>query len=220
MAFVLKDVTVFEVGQAAGSHVRITDKAMAMNHCRLFRKDEEFTVYALSDSRPTLVNGKEEKKVVLKNGDRLRVGETELLFEMVAPEDVAKPSAPAKPSKAKKQPESREPAVPAEPTERVERAQAAEATLVVVDGKNRGTTYRLTEEQQFKIGRASTSDIRLSDVKVSRDHCLIEQVGGHFIVVDLESANGTIVNGERVRKTVLKNNDFLRLGFTVLRFQT
>ncbi len=77
----------------------------------------------------------------------------------------------------------------------------------------------MSDQQQFKIGRASTSDIRLSDVKVSRDHCLIEQVGGHFIVIDLESANGTIVNGERVRKTVLKNNDFLRLGFTVLRFQ-
>ncbi len=102
MAFVLKDVTVFEVGRAAGSHVKITDKAMAMNHCRLFRKDEEFTVYALSDSRPTSVNGGEVKKVVLHSGDRIRVGDTELLFELVAPDEAAKPAV-RKPATAPRQ---------------------------------------------------------------------------------------------------------------------
>jgi pSer/pThr/pTyr-binding forkhead associated (FHA) protein len=223
-AFVLKDVTVFEVGRAAGSHVKITDPKVAMNHCRLFRKDEEFTVYALSDSRPTLRNDEQVKKVVLQSGDRLRVGDTELLFELLTPEEAAKPLdpsvQPASRQKAKPAPTQAEPApAEAEPTERVE-AQAPTARLVVLDGKNRGTTYQLNSTDRVKIGRASSSDIRLSDVKVSRDHCIVEQMGGHFVVIDLESANGTIVNGERVRKTVLKNNDFLRLGFTVLKFQT
>ena len=61
--------------------------------------------------------------------------------------------------------------------------------------------------------------MRLPDAKVSREHCLIEQLEGQYIIIDLQSANGTIVNGERVRKTVLQNSDFLRLGFTLLKFE-
>jgi len=63
-----------------------------------------------------------------------------------------------------------------------------------------------------------TSDLKLLDGKISRDHCVIEVVRDHHIIIDLESANGTIVNGERIRKSVLKEGDFIRLGFTMLKY--
>ena len=43
-------------------------------------------------------------------------------------------------------------------------------------------------------------------------------VRDHHIIVDLESANGTVVNGDRVKKTVLKEGDFIRLGYTMLKY--
>ena len=207
--FVLKGLTVFEVGRAPGAHVKLTDGSVAMNHCRLYRKEEEYTLYALSDQRPSLVNGKKAKKTPLSSGDRITLGSVEFLFELVTEEQAEeslRQDAESPPATA----ENSEP--PA--------AAPAGACLVVLDGENRGMTFSLTGKSQVKIGRSSSNDIRLPDVKVSRDHCLIEQLEGHYIIVDLESANGTIVNGERVRKTVLQSNDFLRLGFTVLKFQS
>ena len=201
-------LSVFEVGKAPGSHIKLSGDDVAMNHCRILRRGEEYWLYALCERCPTTVNGAAVRKVALSSGDRIGVGATELVFELLAPEDASAP--PPAPSMA--------------PAEKAEKARGAEppraARLVVLDGEARGTVYSLTGKEQFKVGRSSTSDIRLPDAKVSRDHCTIEQVEGHYIVVDLESANGTVVNGERIRKTVLQNNDFVRLGFTLLKFES
>jgi pSer/pThr/pTyr-binding forkhead associated (FHA) protein len=240
--FVLKGVTVFEVGRAQGSHVRVTDEGVAMNHCRLFRKGDEFTLYALSDSKPTLVNGSTARKVVLQNGDRITLGQTELLFELVSPDEVDRVESlpPARfvdapagagaeaPGTGTREKQSSPPdaedeqdtvAAKAESSKEQPAGPKIPASLVVMDGENRGAVFRLFGKKKFKIGRASAADVHLTDAKISRDHCLIQHKDGHFVLVDLESANGTIVNGERIRKTVLRNNDFLRLGFTVLKFQ-
>ena len=91
-------------------------------------------------------------------------------------------------------------------------------TLIVLEGQDRGKRYSLSDKARFKIGRSVNSDLKLSDGKVSRDHCLVELVRDNHIIVDLESANGTVVNGDRVKKTVLKEGDFIRLGYTMLKY--
>ena len=235
--FLLEKLSVFELGRAAGSHVKIRDEAVAMNHARIFRSGEEFTLYALSEQKPTMVNGTQVKKVVLKHGDRIALGATEFLFELLTPEEARRPLAETTPLDVARGPSTGSPdaaaaradrgahspepvpAAPASPPAGEASQPRTPARLIVVDGQNRGAVYPLTGKEKFKVGRSSTNDIRLPDVKVSRDHCVIEQLEGHYIVVDLESANGTVVNGERIRKTVLQDNDFLRLGFTVLKFE-
>ena len=47
---------------------------------------------------------------------------------------------------------------------------------------------------------------------------MIESVRDQHIIIDLESANGTVVNGDRVKKMVLKEGDFIRLGYTMLKY--
>jgi ABC transport system ATP-binding/permease protein len=244
--FTLEDLSVFEIGRAAGNHVRLQDESLAMNQCRIFRRGEEFTLYALSDSRPTLVNGQEVNKVVLQGGDHLSLGQCELVFEIVEPAQEAAPELSAVPPAASTPPgppvapsappraaaassaappappadsvPAPEPVVPAKtpPKETVERPVG---NLTVVEGENHAQVYPLAGKDSFKIGRSALCDIRLPDAKVSRVHCLIERFGSQYVIVDLESANGTIVNGERMRKAVLRNNDFLRLGFTLLKFE-
>jgi pSer/pThr/pTyr-binding forkhead associated (FHA) protein len=90
----------------------------------------------------------------------------------------------------------------------------------VVDGDDRGkrpASHRQTA--QFKIGRSVASDLRLADGKISRDHCVIESVRDQYTSSSTSKArNGTIVNGDRVKKTVLKEGDFIRLGFTMLKY--
>ncbi len=234
--FPLKELTVFEIGRAAGSHIRIRDKEAAPNHARIFRNEKTYTLYALSDKRPTCVNGEPVKKALLNHGDILKLGQTELRFELVDPQELltppqepiarseASPAAEAESQQAAAvSPQVERPEAPA-PEAEERKAEAPDqkpvsAKFVVVAGDNAGSVFSLEGMSRCLIGRASHCDLRLPDLKVSREHCVVEVHKGHFVITDLESANGTVINGERVKKTVLQHNDYLRLGFTVLRFE-
>src|SRR4029079_11891367 len=57
------------------------------------------------------------------------------------------------------------------------------------------------------IGRAVDNDVRITSGLVSRHHCRIESVPDGIWIVDLKSANGTFVNGERVTRHKLADGD-------------
>ena len=99
---------------------------------------------------------------------------------------------------------------------------AAGHRLVVIDGDpdDRGKELDITHLPRVTMGRAGDCNFVLADRKVSRCHCIIENRGdGNYVIVDNHSSNGTIVNGEKVTKTLLGNGDYFRLGFTVFAYQ-
>jgi adenylate cyclase len=70
------------------------------------------------------------------------------------------------------------------------------------------------------LGRHPNNTIQLLDKIVSKEHCIIELRGDHFVLRDLGSLNGTFVNNERVRgEAPLKHNDEIALGSTRGRFE-
>lgn len=69
------------------------------------------------------------------------------------------------------------------------------------------------EESEFLIGRGPDCDLRLPVASVSRHHCLLNVKADGVSVSDLGSANGTFVNGQRVRsQTALQTGDLLAVG--------
>jgi len=69
------------------------------------------------------------------------------------------------------------------------------------------------------LGRHPNNSIQLLDKIVSKEHCILEQREGGFILRDLGSLNGTYVNGERVRgETMLRHGDEIALGSTRARY--
>src|ERR1700716_635869 len=69
------------------------------------------------------------------------------------------------------------------------------------------------------LGRHPNNTIQLLDKIVSKEHCLVEQRDGRFVLRDLGSLNGTYVNGERVRgETALQHGDEIALGSTRARY--
>lgn len=72
------------------------------------------------------------------------------------------------------------------------------------------------------IGRSSDNDITIHDGYVGRNHLqIIQHDDGHYTLIDLNSTNGTFVNGKRVFGEVrLGENDFIRIGNTVLPWKT
>jgi Protein of unknown function (DUF3662)/Inner membrane component of T3SS, cytoplasmic domain len=69
------------------------------------------------------------------------------------------------------------------------------------------------------IGRMPECTVVLSDANVSRRHVEIRRRGSDVVVVDLQSTNGTRVNGHPVRERVLEDGDDITVGTTILRFQ-
>jgi sigma-54 dependent transcriptional regulator, acetoin dehydrogenase operon transcriptional activator AcoR len=68
------------------------------------------------------------------------------------------------------------------------------------------------------IGRDPECELPLNDNATSRRHARIERRGEHHYIVDLDSTNGTIVNGRRARERLIVENDVIRIGDTVFRF--
>ncbi len=91
------------------------------------------------------------------------------------------------------------------------------AQLVVISGPEQGQTFPLSEGQTLAVGRADTTDTRLTDPTVSRTHCQIEAAGGNFRLRDLGSRGGTYVNGQPVSECELAPGDVIRVGSTELR---
>ncbi len=67
-------------------------------------------------------------------------------------------------------------------------------------------------EQELFVGRREDCDVVVSDPSVSRRHARLVFREGEWILMDLDSTNGSIVNGERVARCVLKPGDHLLLG--------
>lgn len=78
----------------------------------------------------------------------------------------------------------------------------------------------LTAQKTWTLGRSSINSIVLSETSVSRHHAKLEVVGNrHCYFVDLNSSNGSQVNGQRVVKPLLlKHGDVITIGSTDLRF--
>lgn len=92
----------------------------------------------------------------------------------------------------------------------------AKLFFVGLDGAEK--SYRLQTHRPFTIGRDPGNDIILRDPKVSRHHAEIVFERGFFVLHDLASANGTYVNGKRVRVAPLTHGAKVRMGNSYGRF--
>ena len=92
------------------------------------------------------------------------------------------------------------------------------ARIVVITPDKKQTTYVL-EGRIITVGRTPANGIQIHDGAASRKHCLIKIVAETFTLVDLGSANGTKVNGDRVKEYDLTDGDRIKIGKTVLAFK-
>lgn len=77
---------------------------------------------------------------------------------------------------------------------------------------------RVLSERRVVLGRSKECDVQVSDANVSRRHAELRQEGSVWWVVDLDSTNGTEVNGKRVPRAKLAHGDTIMVGETELVF--
>ncbi|TET94249.1 MAG: FHA domain-containing protein [Desulfobacteraceae bacterium] len=93
------------------------------------------------------------------------------------------------------------------------------AKLYVIEGPFKGKTFDLDGETVF-IGRSSRNDIQIKDVTISRKQIKIFRIGKKFLVEDLKSTNGTMINGELIEPGEgfeVDEGDTISIGNTVVR---
>lgn len=95
--------------------------------------------------------------------------------------------------------------------------QEAPARLVVVSSNFAGQEFVL-DKAAVVIGRTDENDVVINHRSISRHHAKIVREGGHYHIVDLQSANGVRVNGEEYGKVELRKGDHVDLGHVRLRF--
>ncbi len=93
------------------------------------------------------------------------------------------------------------------------------ASLIVRRGAEVGRTYALRADSTV-IGRVEGATLVIEDSQISRSHAKISWVAGQYVIQDLNSTNGTLVNGVRITAPQpLANGDSIGVGQTLLAFQ-
>jgi pSer/pThr/pTyr-binding forkhead associated (FHA) protein len=92
-------------------------------------------------------------------------------------------------------------------------------TLRVVQGADRGRIYAELKTP-ISIGREEGNTIQLNDERISRFHCKIQEDNDHLVLTDLESTNGTRVNGQDCQLRILRFGDIIAVGRSLLLFGT
>jgi pSer/pThr/pTyr-binding forkhead associated (FHA) protein len=93
----------------------------------------------------------------------------------------------------------------------------AMVTFQVIDGADKGIVFA-DMPTPLTVGRENGNGIRLNDERVSRFHIKVQEDHGQIVLTDLDSTNGTRVNGQDVQLRVLRVGDVVRVGHSVLLF--
>jgi hypothetical protein len=92
--------------------------------------------------------------------------------------------------------------------------------LVALNGEQKGEDFRIREGQNA-LGSAPDADILLRDAAISGKHASLRYKDQKFFLTDLDSTNGTYLNGgsEAIAREELKDNDVIRVGDVSLKFK-
>jgi|FLYN01.1.fsa_nt_gi pSer/pThr/pTyr-binding forkhead associated (FHA) protein len=197
MIYELND-EIITIGRGSKNQIVIQDNEVSREHCRLIQLMADYEVVDLGSSNGTYVNGaRVEGTRVLQPGFLIELGDS-ITFEYERPllSDVT----------AEHHAGTREPAQP-EP--------GNQAYLVLTHGPEPGHVYPL-EGDKITIGRDLTNNVVILFPEVSRFHVHLLRDGDSYVIEDLASTNGTIVNGERVSEPrLLHPNDVILIGTMV-----
>jgi len=209
------------LGRTEGDIRFPNDSTVSSNHAEIILTADGRILFIDHSRNGSKVNDQivHYSQVELKSGDTIDIGLTVLRFTGRAPSPMPTAPQPQMPTELPLSQKPTELGVP--PLQDIAHAPTGQflgAELEVIRGPDKGKRFPLVKTVTT-IGRLEDRDIQLTDITVSRKHCILEFRGGKFILRN-ESTQGTRVNGELVQERELKNGDEIEMGGTVVKFIT
>lgn len=197
------------IGRDAGCDVVVPANSVSRRHARIALEIKGYTITDSSTNGIVVSGERVRSSRLLKRGDTVKVGPEEFRFY----EEEAE-SEPTPPVAAPAIRVDTSPPAPAKPKAPVL------ATLVVANsGPNHGQVYDITSTLTH-IGRGEHNDITLADDSVSDSHAKIQRRDNRWMLIDLDSTNGTYVDGGRLTgETELRGDTDVRFGGAKLIFK-
>src|SRR4051812_25066511 len=96
--------------------------------------------------------------------------------------------------------------------------EAKSGFLLIISTKSDFATGRMFKlsKAETVLGRGTEADFQIQDEGISRRHASIQFLDGRCMLSDLDSTNGSFINGERVKSAQLKDGDKIQLGSTTV----
>lgn len=205
-------VSELTIGRAAGNDVVLAEGGVSRRHARFFIAGDAVQVEDAGSANGTVVDGvRIEGPTVLSEKSLVVLGDYEVSVKG------AKPRAGPRPTRGQSGERSTavvalvSPSGPAALAKRTKPNKVAGPQLRGLSGPIIGKTFSL--KGVMLVGRGADCDVQVDDHSVSRQHAQIEVVGQETVLRDLESANGTTVNGVPIAPdTVLVPGDIVQFG--------
>jgi NADPH-dependent 2,4-dienoyl-CoA reductase/sulfur reductase-like enzyme/pSer/pThr/pTyr-binding forkhead associated (FHA) protein len=183
---------VISIGRDPNGQVCIQDAGISFLHAQITRHENDLYLRDLGSRNGTWVN---RTQVTVPHklgaGDRMHIGQTELIFHSLTTRTPPPPGVSAPPPGGGTTPH-----------------------LEVRSGHALGIAFALTQSPAT-VGRDATNAIRLDDLSVSSRHAALRQKGTSWLIVDLGSTNGTVHRGQRLppeSERELIEGDVLQFG--------
>ncbi len=184
--FELVEGTRFTVGCDPKSLLALNPGRAAERHCVIHHVDGEWLLRPTDPQLLIEVNNVATKEFVLVDGDQIDVGGYRLLFSAIRRREElrdARVSCPAPLSLI------------------IQKGPAIPAPIL-----------NALPPQRMVIGQGDSALWQLPDHTVSRSHCAVQSVGDRWEIEDLESTNGTLVNGTEIMRHLLNDRDVVTIG--------
>src|SRR5438876_737203 len=199
-------------GREAGSDVVVVGKDVSRRHAEIVQTPRGYLLVDSSTNGSFVNEERVEGQRILARADVIRIGEEQFRFYA----DAAPAAGPPPPHPPPEGPAPSPPpaAPPASPT-----APAPLASFLVRSGALIGQRLQV-KTPVANIGRADYNDLVIPDPSVSTSHAKLQRREGVWVLVDLESTNGSFVDGERVKGDApLAPGATVRLGDVQLVFE-
>ncbi len=203
--FVLAEGATASIGRSEKNDIQIAERHVSRQHAVVNFRDGIFTINDLGSANGTFVNDRRlTEPFPLAHGDVIRLYVPILNFSAIVTEE-------------------EEAAARRTGTLIVQASGSGQPKLLVTAGPQEGHEFPMIQDI-MTVGRATQDtawDIALQDRAISRPHCRFSKKPEGWVIMDLGSANGTMLNGAPVTADprLLKDGDVVAVGETMLLFR-
>ncbi|MCA8914221.1 MAG: FHA domain-containing protein [Planctomycetes bacterium] len=207
---------------AQHSNVVVQDNRLSRAHCRFEQREDGWAIVDLQSQNGTFLNGRRIREATVKPGDVVTIGTCDMLFEETGGPGGKTVMAGVQSSRGTASLNLADESNISPTRENVEstRTVVAPAALVMVKGTLMDKIHPITVDP-FIIGRKTDCQLNLTnDGKASGHHAQIRRDGLNYVIEDLKSTNGVVINGQKIEgPVVLKTGMKVLLGQQLFKFE-